>query len=595
LNKEKCVLLIAIALLSAVLSGATIVKAQNASGVTFILGTTIVLSMNPMTSYSYGMFNSILYTTLFRYNGTLQPVPWLALSYSKPNDTSWVVTLRQNATWHDGAPITSQDVKFTINLILQEGGVMARFVSGISSIDTPDNYTVIVNTAKPTLVASWLTSMYILPEHYWVAQGAVGAAALNFTNNPPIGSGPFKFVKWVPGEYIQFQAFDNFFMGRPKIDTLIIRQFAQEEDMVAALKSGEIDASDTVSLDEASALKQVPNLAVVPTETPDNLDIYLNMNTNHSQGNPTLLDKNVRLALMYAINRTYLNEQVYGGLMTPALSLIPNIFGAYYCTECQSLLPPFNLTKANQILDQAGYKMGSNGIRVSPSGVPLSYRFWIYNGYPEFARGAQTIKGWWSQIGVGITYSTMEGGALWDAVAYPPYNWDIVYWGWTVHDTSSIIYSYTSPAVGVFSSSGLADPTFDSMYQAQLTTTNPTEQIQIIHNIQKYMIENAVEITLFYYNTLSVYWANKWTGVVFEPSGAFNMYGVNSEMFMYIQPVAASATTAMTTATATNSTSAPPAASANWTAPGVVLAIIVILAAAVYLRRRKPSEAVERK
>jgi len=593
LNKEKCVLLIAIALLSAILSTPTIVNAQNASGVTFVLGTTTVLSLNPMTSYSYGMFNSILYTTLFRYNATLQPVPWLALSYSKPNDTSWIVTLRQNATWHDGVPITSQDVKFTINLIQQAGGVMARFVQGITSVTTPDNYTVIVNTAQPTLVASWLTSMYILPAHYWQAKGAVGTAALNFTNNPPIGSGPFKFVSWVPGEYIQFQAFNDFFMGRPKIDTLIIRQYASEEDMVAALKAGEIDGSDTVSLGDAPALEQVPNLSVVPTETSDTICIYLNLNTNHSQGNPTLLDKNVRLALMYAINRTYLNEAVYGGLMTPALSIIPSVWGAYYAKQYEPLLPQFNLTKANEILNQAGYKMGPNGIRVSPSGVPLSYRFWIYNGYPEMARGAQIIKGWWNQIGVDITYSVMEGGSLWDAVASPPYNWDMALWGWTVHDESSIIYSYTSAAVGVFSSSGLSDPTFDAMYQAQIATTNETERVQIIQNIQKYMIENAVEITLFYYNTLSVYWANKWTGLVFEPTGAFNLYGINSEMFLYIQPVAASATTAMTTAT--NSTAAPPAASSGWTVPAVVLVIIVVLAAAIYLRRRKPSQPVEKK
>jgi peptide/nickel transport system substrate-binding protein len=598
LSNEKCVFLIAIAVLSALLAVPTYVKAQTTTTneVRFILGTTSVISLNPMTSYTYGMFRSALYSQLFIQNATLQPSPWLALSYSQPNDTTWVVNLRHNATWHDGQPVTSQDVKFTINLVQAAGGSMARFVQGIASVTTPDNYTVVVRTATPTLIAGWLTGLDILPEHYWVAQGAVGAAALNFTNNPPIGSGPFKFVDWVPGEYIEFQAFNNFFMGRPKIDSLVIRQYASQADMEAALKSGEIDGADYIPISDVAALNQVPGLATIPEEMNTVEDIYLNLNTNHSQGNPTLLDKNVRLALMYAINRTYLNDQLYGGLYHPALSIIPDMFGSYYCSECQSLVPPFNLTKANQILDQAGYKMGPNGIRVSPSGVPLSYRFWIFNGYPEMARGAQIIKGWWNQIGVDITYTTMEGGALWDAISSPPYNWDMAVWDWLVNDESSIIYSYTSNAIQTgYSSSGLSDPAFDAMYQAQLTTTNQTQRIQIIHNVQKYMIQNAVEIDLFYMTFVSAYWANKWTGLVAAPGSALYIMGPNSQMFLYIQPVAASATTAMTTPTATNSTAGPPATSSGWTAPAAILAIIVILAAAVYMRRRKATKPVETK
>ena len=596
MTKEKCAILILIAVLSAFVAP-TFVKAQSTSGVTFVLGTTIVLALNPMTSYSYAMFSSALYSTLFRFNANLQPEPWLAESYSQTNATTFVVKLRQNATWHDGQPVTSQDVKFTINLIQQAGGMNARFVQGIADVETPDQYTVVVRTTQPTIIAPWLTSVFILPQHYWVAQGAVGAAALNFTNNPPIGSGPFKFVSWKPGESITFQAFDTFFMGRPKIDTLIIRQFATEADMVAALKSGEIDAADGVLLADAPALKQIPGLGVVPTEVSDNICIYINLNTNHSKGNPTLLDKNVRLALNYATNRSYINDQVEAGYMTPALSIIPSVYGSYYAKEDEHFTQ-FNLTLANQILDQAGYKKGSDGIRVSPSGVRLAYRFYIYNGFPEMVRAAQIIKGWWNQIGVDITYQAMEGGTLWNIVAGAPFDWDLAVWGWTVHDMSSIIYSYTSAAVGVFSSSGFSDPKFDAMYQAQLHAMTEAQRISIIHDIQTYLLENAVEITVFYQTMLSVYWANKWTGAVFEPSGAFYLYGQNSQCFLYLQPVSSvmSTASATTMAPASTSTSAPPAAAAtDYTVPGIILAIIVILGAAIYLRRRKPSQAVEKK
>jgi len=598
MTQGKSVLLIAIVVLSAFVAPIfvtpTMVKAQTASGVTFVLGTVETLTLNPMTGYAYGLFRSVLYSQLFIQNATYQPQPWLALSYSQPNGTTWIVNLRHDATWHDGQPVTSQDVKFTINTVLQAGGAMGRFVQGITDVETPDNYTVVVRTATPSLIAGWLTGIDILPMHYWVAQGAVGTAALNFTNNPPIGSGPFKFVSWSPGEYLQFQAYDNFFMGRPKIDTLIIRQYASMEDLIAALKSGEIDATAYVDPPDAVALKQVPGIGIIAPEGNTVEDIYINLYKNATGRNPTLLDKNVRTALLYAINRTYLNEQIYQDLFHPATSIIPEVFGNYFCQECTSILPPFNLTMANQILDQAGYKKGSDGIRVSPSGVRLSYRLYVYSGYPEMVRGAQIIKQWWNQIGVDITYSAMEGGTLWSTISSPPYNWDLALWDWLVNDPWTMTYSYTTDAINTgYSSSGLADPAFDAMYQTIMSTTDPNVQLNTVHNVQKYIIQNAVEIDLFYESIASAYWASKWTGLVAEPGSPLDPLGPNAQMYLYIQPVtnATTASTAPSTASASmNSTAVAPASSTGWALPAAILVIIVVLAAAIYMRRKKTSE-----
>jgi len=594
LTQGKSILLITVVVLSTFVAPA-LVSAQSAMGVTFVLGTVETLTLNPMTGYAYGMFRSALYSQLFIQNATFQPQPWLALSYSQPNGTTWIVNLRHNATWQDGQPVTSQDVKFTIDTVLTAGGAMGRFVQGITDVETPDNYTVVVRTAAPTLIAGWLTGLDILPEHYWVAQGAVGTAALNFTNDPPIGSGPFKFVSWSPGEYIQFQAYDNFFMGRPKIDTLIIRQYASMEDLIAALKSGEIDATAYVDPSDAVALEQVPGIGVIAPEGNTVEDIYINLYKNATGRNPTLLDVNVRRALLYAINRTYLNEVIYQGLFHPATSIIPEVFGSYFCQECEAMLPPFNLTMANQILDNAGYKRGPDGIRVSPTGVRLSYRFYVYSGYPEMVRGAQIIKGWWNQIGVDITYSAVEGDTLWNTISSPPYDWDLALWDWLVNDPWTMTYSYTSNAIATgYSSSGLSDPAFDAMYQTLISTTDPTVQLNTIHDVQKYIIQNAVEIDLFYESIASAYWASKWTGLVAQPGSPLDPLGPNAQMYLYIQPVT-SPTTAGTAPASTNSTAAAaPASSPGWGTPAAVFVVIVVLAAAVYMRRKKTSETVKK-
>ncbi|HMK83897.1 MAG TPA: ABC transporter substrate-binding protein, partial [Candidatus Bathyarchaeia archaeon] len=120
MTQGKSILLITVVVLSTLVAPA-LVGAQNAMGVTFVLGTIETLTLNPMTGYAYGMFRSALYSQLFIQNATYQPQPWLALSYSQPNGTTWIVNLRHNATWQDGQPVTSQDVKFTIDTVLTAG------------------------------------------------------------------------------------------------------------------------------------------------------------------------------------------------------------------------------------------------------------------------------------------------------------------------------------------------------------------------------------------------------------------------------------------------------------------------------------------
>ena len=221
------------------------VYAQNEDAF-FVMGTLGSIQLNPMIGYTYGLYRSVLYTTLFRLDENLEPQPWLATDFERTDPYTWKVKIREDAKWHDGESITSADVKFTLELINEAGGIMSRFVKGISKVETQDDYALIVKTEQPTLLAPWLTSIYILPKHYWEDNGAVGGKALEFANIPPIGSGPFKFVDWKPGEKVEFEAFNNFFLGQPKIDKLIWQIYASPEPMIAALKTGEIDAADQI-------------------------------------------------------------------------------------------------------------------------------------------------------------------------------------------------------------------------------------------------------------------------------------------------------------------------------------------------------------
>ncbi len=519
-----------------------LVYAQN-EDIFFVMGTLGSIQLNPMIGYSYGLYRSVLYTTLFRLDENLEPQPWLATDFERTDPNAWRVKIREDAKWHDGEPITSADVKFTLELIGEAGGVMSRFVKGISEVETQNDYVLMVKTEQPTLLAPWLTSIYILPKHYWEANGAIGGKALEFANVPPIGSGPFKFVDWKPGEKVEFEAFNDFFLGRPKIDKLIWQIFASPEPMIAALKTGEIDAADQIPIKFLRDLEQIEGIKTEVIPNSALYDIYINQApSDERKGHPALLDLNVRQAIFHSIDKEYINEQVYDSRFFPALSIMPEIRSKYYCDDCLKINPKFDLEKATQILDEAGYMdLNGDGIREGPkNGLPLNFRWWTASDQPEGVRIGEIMKEWFQEVGMDLSeIKVVEGGSLWDSITVQ-FDYDLVYWSWSVQDESSILYVFTSGASGepvYFSSSQYRNPEFDELYQKQLLAQNEEERVEAIKTAQKHIIENAVELVLVYPGVVSAWWDSKWIGTVSEPTGSFHYGNLNSQMFLDIKPV----------------------------------------------------------
>jgi peptide/nickel transport system substrate-binding protein len=586
MKNKKTSLFIILILISTIFTG-TILNASPAYSNgdeehVFVFGTLGNVLINPITSFTYGMFRSVLYTTLFIYDENLEPQPWLGTGFEQIDSTTWRVNIREDAKWHDGEPITSADVKFTIDLVLEAGGVMSRFVGGIESVGTPDDHTVKVKTSEPTLVAPWLTSVYILPKHYWEGEGAVGAQAIEFANNPPIGSGPFKFVSWSPGEKIEFEAFEDFFLGRPHIDRLIWVIYASPEPMIAALKAGEIDAADRIPI---KTLRELESVEGITTETVPGIAIY-NVYFNQApadegKGNPALLDLNVRQAIWHAIDKEFINEQVYDGRSFPGLSIIPPTYAKFHCDECIEVHPEFDLNKAAQILDDSGYvDTDEDGIREDPiSGQPLAFRWWTAGSQPEGIRMGEIIKDWFNEIGMDLSeIRSVEGGSLWDSVTVQ-FNYDLVYWNWAVQDESSILYSFTSGASGepvYFSSSQYRNPEFDAIYENQLQAQTNQERIAAIKDAQRHIIENAVELIMFYPPMVSAWWDSKWTGNVPNPTGSFDFGNLNSKMFLNVEPIEEEPEPTETGID-----------SMVYVIAGAIIVIVVGLIAVIFLRRRK--------
>ena len=143
------------------------------------------------------------------------PVPGLADSWETSEDgLTWTFHLNKDAKWHDGKPVTSEDVAYTFNRILdEEQGLYIDYVKQIESIETPDKHTVVFTTKEPS-VQMLSMYVYILPKHIW--EDVPADETKSFKNEPAIGSGPFQAVEWKEGQFARLKANPDYFRGAPK-------------------------------------------------------------------------------------------------------------------------------------------------------------------------------------------------------------------------------------------------------------------------------------------------------------------------------------------------------------------------------------------
>jgi ABC-type transport system substrate-binding protein len=305
-----------------------------------------------------------MFSPLFRMKQvSLEPpvyeiVPELAESYEFSADgLSVTIHLRHNVTWHDGAPFTAKDVVFTFEAILDpDTGATSYgdFSEFVNSVHMLDNFTVVLNLKKP---APHLISMLsagglsILPYH---VLGNVPHSELRTheTNTvaPAPGTGPYKFVKWVKGQYMELEAFDNYWRGRPFVDKIILQVIPDPVTALQALKNHEIDAIHPSQcqqlINEIPALKGRTDIAVrggiVPAVT------FLAFNNNHT----ILANPYVRKALCYAIPYEHIINDLLKGYAKQANSPVPPYWFGY---DSNAPIYTHNLELAKYYLEKAGY------------------------------------------------------------------------------------------------------------------------------------------------------------------------------------------------------------------------------------------------
>jgi peptide/nickel transport system substrate-binding protein len=457
-------------------------------GVTSDFATLIPTLARDSTSNS-AIYN--IYDALFRIDPVkLVPIPWLVTDYEVSDDQmTYTFHLRQDVRFHDGVPLTSEDVKFSIEALLDEhnSAVLLGRLNTITEVVVVDDYTFEIHLAQPYApLISYLadTGSEILPKHLLEGEDLL---ATDFLKHP-VGTGAFKFQEWAAGDHIILVANDDYFMGRPKLDRLVYRIVPDSASLVAALKTGEVDVAGVAATDIPQVTGE-PALQVY--ETPSNCFYTVGVNLSQER----FQDKRVRQAIMYALPREQMVAELLEGHGYVAQSYLPRQNWAYN----PDTKPVYNYDpeKAKQLLADAGWVDTDGDGVVDKDGEPFAFSLLSYTtiqaGYNE------TIQQALKDIGIQMDIQLLDWPTFL-TVAFVDKNYD----AFTVN--MCVPLDPHNPTVWGCGTNAFyfCDEKFDELGREAVAVTDIQKRIPIYHEMADLLWEEMPRFLLYSATSLRV-------------------------------------------------------------------------------------------
>lgn len=496
--------------------------------------------MNPFT-FSTTASQEILgliYDTLMQYDINLKPVPGLAKSEVISSDgKTFTYHLHAGATWHDGTPVTANDVKYTFDVTAKHDlGQAAWALIDYVSSEVINPTTVAINYKVPQAFDPSLVIL-IVPAHLWSKK--TPSQILSYNESHPIGSGPFKFKKWVTGQYLQVDRFDKWWGALPAAKSVIWNQYENSDVMVQSLTSGALDILTEVPPILYNGLANKPNVTSVEMKSFSFHHIGFNVSTNKkSGGNPLLLDKTVRQAISYSLDRAQLVALALAGRGIPGSVQLPPSFGLWQDKIPQSQQFDNNPEKAKSLLESAGYHVGSDGIRHDKHGKSLSFRLIAIESTDVDVLAGQIFVKAAEAVGVKLTFSTLDATTLSNVVynATAP-NWDLFVWGWDsgTPDPDYLMSVPLTIQIGNNNDIYYANPTYDRLYARQASLTNVVRRRSVVHQMQEQFYDDAAYCIMWYQSKLQAYRSDTWKG--WAPTNGGMIYNFTRSNYLTITPV----------------------------------------------------------
>jgi peptide/nickel transport system substrate-binding protein len=480
------------------------------------------------------------------------PVPGLADSWETSEDgLTWTFHLNKEARWHDGEDVTSEDVAYTFQRILdEEQGLYIDYVRQIESIETPDEDTVVFTTKEPS-VQMLAMYVYILPKHIW--EDVPADETKSFENSPAIGSGPFQAVEWKKGQFARLEANPDYFRGAPTLDEVIFQFYDNDDTMVQALRNGEVDYISGIPINLFKSLENQEGIETNSAPDPGFTELGFNLYEpspeaieefdapETSTGHPALLDPRVREAINWAIDEEQLTQRILQGEGIPGSTLVPPALAKYHLEIPESERQGFDIERSRQLLEEAGWRDTNGDGTVDKDGEELQLRLFVRSEDNDTVTAGQFIEDWFGEAGIGLETKAIGDTALTDAIYAADY--DMFIWGWVSDpDPDFILSVLTCDQIMGWSDTFWCNEEYSQMYQEQKTQLDLDERAVTIKEMQRIAYEENPYI-IFYYDNQTEAWRTDrfegWTRTPTEADPGQVVYTVSNETYMNLQPLSA--------------------------------------------------------
>lgn len=357
--------------------------------------------VNPLlsqTSEADSDLTALIYSGLFRYNKDGNAIPDLAESYVVSEDQrEYVVTLRKNAVWHDGQPVTAGDVLFTFN-ILQDPSYKSPIRQSWQGVDVSmrDDQTIVFSLKNPYVGFLENLTIGILPKHVWENIAPEKFALADF-NLHPIGSGPFMFAdfqKDSQGSILTYhlKAFKDYYAGSPYISKFTFNFYPDDEALVTAYNKKESMGMSSIAPERMSSIKNVKSTDIHELVIPRYFSVFFNQTKS-----AVLADDAVRQALNVGVDRKEIIEEV---LHSKGISLSSPFFPQMKIGGQQNQIDQ-NIEQAKKLLDDAGWKIEEGGDVRKKNGNSLEFEL-VTTDWPELSQTVDLLKEQWQKVGAKV-------------------------------------------------------------------------------------------------------------------------------------------------------------------------------------------------
>src|SRR6058998_247943 len=438
-----------------------------------------------------------IFDMLYERDPGLKVVPSLATEMPKlVAPTTWEVKLRKGVKFHNGEDFNAESAKFSIERVKDPKMRASSNFKPIESVEIVDPHTIRVHTNKPW--PTFLTVMTFAQVSMYPPKAYAGKQPADISRQP-IGTGPYKFVRWAKDEEIVLEANDAWWRGAPKIKTVVFRPIPDDAVRVAALQNGEIDVAVNIPPHLANPIANHPKLFL--TTAPSIRTIQLMFQTNsfdektHQVSGPydgPTKDKRVRQAIQYALDVDEIIKGVLDGkAMRMATMLTPLHFG--YDASLKPIKQ--DLAKVKKLLADAGYP---NGVEITLNGPQ--------GRYVRDKEVAEAVTGQLAKSGIKATLRTFEfvnylnnmtykhkGGPIW-----------LIGWGTPTLDAETIYGPLFRTGANLTSYS---NPELDRLFDEAQAIMDEKKRLAEYHQINKLWVEDAAAVPL--YQQLDLYGASK--------------------------------------------------------------------------------------